>query len=417
MARCTGSKPMASPKRKPNAIMQNTKGFDEMSIIRFQKAVRIGSHVLIGIYGESGCGKTYSALMLGRGLIGPGGKLGIIDTETGRGKIYADDVPGGYLYGELTPPFTPERYIEAIDDAEAAGIECLIVDSMSHEWEGLGGILEIADTGTTARGDELKGLAKWAKPKQRHKKFIQKLLTTRLHLILCLRAKEKLEQNGKNIVSAGFVPIQDKRFIYEMTVNMFLPNEGKRGIPTITKCPAHLLGAFPSGQQIGVRTGEAIAQWVSSGVPVDAKLEDLKREGEEAAGQGTETFRAYWKDLEPAKRSLLKPYIPNFESIARSADEENLPPDNIEFNPLGTSARPTVQEIRTDLLPIKKDALNACTTLADVNALDAETKAIFAPYKDLADEWQKLCDNRRSVLAQAPDAPARKREAAMELEF
>src|SRR5690242_17663606 len=114
-----------------------------MPIITFGRAVRRGTHVIVTAYGESGCGKTYSLIKLGRGLVGPNGKLGMIDTETGRGLIYAN-VGDGYEYAELTPPFTPERYIEAIDAAEAAGIEALIIDSGSHEWEGLGGVLEIA---------------------------------------------------------------------------------------------------------------------------------------------------------------------------------------------------------------------------------------------------------------------------------
>ena len=117
------------------------------SIVHFEKARREGSHVLISMEATSGRGKTFSALMLGRGLVGPNGKLGLLDTETGRGKIYADAIPGGYQYGELTPPYSPERYVAAIQAAASAGLDCLIIDSASHEWEGIGGVGEIAEAG------------------------------------------------------------------------------------------------------------------------------------------------------------------------------------------------------------------------------------------------------------------------------
>jgi hypothetical protein len=80
---------------------------DTENIVTFEKARREGSHVLISMEATSGRGKTLSALLLGRGLVGPEGKLGLLDTETGRGKIYAESIPGGYQYGELTPPLQP----------------------------------------------------------------------------------------------------------------------------------------------------------------------------------------------------------------------------------------------------------------------------------------------------------------------
>lgn len=292
-----------------------------MTIVTFAPAVRKGSHVIIGMYGDSGSGKTYSAILLGRGLVGPKGRLAMLDTETGRGLIYAK-VAGGYDYAELTPPFTPERYVEAIKAAEDAGFDALIIDSGSHEWEGLGGILE------TAEASGKQGLVKWAQPKARHKRFVQALLSTRMHLILCLRAKEKLVQkqvNGKQeIVSEGFVSVQDKRFIYETTVQLFMRGtNGNRGCYTVEKCPEDLLGAFPAGQKVSVDTGRAIADWVSGGAPVDHALEALKREAAEAAAGGKDAFAKWWNsaDVKP-KRAQLRDQLPNLQSIAAEADAE-----------------------------------------------------------------------------------------------
>ena len=300
--------------------MDSIKDISKGPIVTFARAKREGSHVLVTMEANSGAGKTFSAILLGRGLVGPEGKLALLDTETGRGKIYAD-LAGGYDYGELTPPFTPERYIAAIKTAEAAGYECLIIDSGSHEWEGIGGLVEIADSGTTKKGTPLSGLAKWANPKARHKKFVQTLLTTRMHLIVCLRAKEKMIQrkgaDGKEeIVSAGWTPVQEKYFPYDMTVRLFFTDSGKKGVPQLLKCPDDLLGAFPEGEQVSVKTGARIAEWVRGGVPIDAELTNLKRDAEEAAEGGSAVLEVFWKRLEHAQRKKLVPFGPNLRSIA-----------------------------------------------------------------------------------------------------
>lgn len=294
----------------------------EGSIVSFTKARREGSHVLASIEATSGRGKTHSALLLGRGLVGPTGKLGLLDTETGRGKIFADLIPGGYEYGELTPPYSPERYVAAIKAAEGAGLEGLIIDSASHEWEGIGGIGEIADAGRTATGGELKGLQKWAKPKARHKRFVQTLLTTRMHIIVCLRAKEKLIQKDGEIVSIGWVPVQEKFFGYEMTVRLFLPEGVQPGVPQLIKCPSDLIGAFPDGRRISVDTGASIAQWVHGGVPVDAVLFKLKTEAEEAASAGGAVLDAFLRRLTKTEKAKLQPFGANLRSIAETVDRE-----------------------------------------------------------------------------------------------
>lgn len=300
---------------------------DQENIVTFTKAQREGSHILASMEATSGRGKTLSALLLGRGLVGPSGKLGLLDTETGRGKIYAEAIPGGYEYGELTPPYTPERYIAAIKAAEEAGLDCLIVDSASHEWEGIGGIGEIAESGTTQSGRPLSGLQKWAKPKARHKRFVQTLLTTRMHIIVCLRAKEKMIQrqgpNGKDeIVSGGWVPVQEKFFGYEMTLRLFFPEGQKPGVPELVKCPADLLGAFATGAQVSVETGTRIAEWVHGGTPVDSALVELKREAEEAAEGGSEVLDKFILTLTKGQKEKLKPFGANLRSIAETTDKE-----------------------------------------------------------------------------------------------
>jgi KaiC/GvpD/RAD55 family RecA-like ATPase len=110
----------------------------------------------LAIAGPSGSGKTYSALLIARGLVGPEGRIAVIDTERGSASLYADLTP--FDVAELAPPFTPERYVEAIRAAEKAGYDAIVIDSLSHAWAGPGGILDLHDA---AAAKEKNAFAAW----------------------------------------------------------------------------------------------------------------------------------------------------------------------------------------------------------------------------------------------------------------
>lgn len=230
---------------------------------KFEQAQRSDTKLLIGLYGQSGSGKTYSGLMLGRGLVGPNGKLGMVDTESGRGALYADVIPGGYLRTDLSDPFTPERYIQAIEDAERLGIECLVIDSASHEWEGIGGVLEQAGAIEQATGRA--GLHCWNKPKAGHLKLQLKLQRANMHIICLLRAKRKSRQGkdekGKTvIVKDEFAsPKQDPDFIFDMMVHAEILPDHKLRVTKISS--PTLVDHFVSGQMISVEMGARLAEW------------------------------------------------------------------------------------------------------------------------------------------------------------
>src|SRR5690606_37553456 len=143
---------------------------------------------------------------------------------------------------------------------EDAGYPAIIVDSISHEWEGTGGVLEQAEA--IEQATNRAGLHCWAKPKAAHKKMMNAFLQTRSHLIFCCRVKEKVVQakvNGKTeIVNEGFVVVQEKSFIYEMTISMMLAEATH--IPTIQKCPGDLEPAFPDGRKITPDAGSKVRQ-------------------------------------------------------------------------------------------------------------------------------------------------------------
>lgn len=229
-------------------------------------ATRQGVKPLVGIYSESGCGKTYSSLMLARGLVGPSGKIAMLDTESGRGSLYADVIPGGYDVLELREPFSPSRYIEAIQAIESSGAGVGIIDSASHEWEGLEGVLDMAGKIEEKTGKP--GLHCWRLPKMEHAKFMLKLLQSPLPWIVCLRAKFKSrqiknEQGKTQIIKDDYTsPQQAEDFIFEMTVHgEVMPDHAFR----LTKCShPDLKTCFPTSGPISIQHGEALARWCAA---------------------------------------------------------------------------------------------------------------------------------------------------------
>jgi hypothetical protein len=225
-------------------------------------AQRSDSKALVGLYGQSGCGKTFSALMLARGLVGDG-KIVLIDTEEKRGSLYADVIPGGYDTIDLGAPFSPVRYIEAIEAAEKAGADCIIVDSMSHEWEGVGGVCDMASIIEKNSGKS--GLHCWKDPKMAHQKMLLKLLQSKTHVICCLRGKRKSRQfkddKGKTVIVKDdfYTPKQDGDFIYELTVHAEILADHKLRVTKVSH--PQLATVFRDGVMISEATGKALAEW------------------------------------------------------------------------------------------------------------------------------------------------------------
>ncbi len=251
-----------------------------MSEFEIKKATRVGVKPLIVPYSESGCGKTMSSLLLARGLAGPNGRIVLGDSESRRGSLYADVIPGGYETFDLTQPFSPARYIEAIDMIEASGADVGILDSGSHEWEGPGGVLDLAGDNEQKSGKS--GLHNWKGPKLEHAKFVQRLLRTKIPFIVCLRAKYKSRQTkdekGKTVIIKDEItsPIQAEDFIFEATCHFEILHDH---LIRLTKCShPSLRGCFPETGPIEIRHGELLAQWCNAPgtVPTQQPVGDIK---------------------------------------------------------------------------------------------------------------------------------------------
>lgn len=233
----------------------------------FAPAVREQVSLLIALAGASGSGKTMSALRLAKGMA-PAGKIAFIDTEARRGLHYADQFQ--FMHADMRPPFRPQAFIEGIHAAEQAGAEVVIIDSFSHEHDGTGGIMEWAEQ-LEAEGTKSPG--NWKVPKREHKRMMQAFLQCRASLIFCLRADEKIKierRDGKTVVlPLGWMPICEKRFMYEMTASFTLTPD-RPGVPHFDlphKLQQQHRAMFPQSELISERAGQLLAEWARGGKP------------------------------------------------------------------------------------------------------------------------------------------------------
>lgn len=248
----------------------------------FRPAVRESVGLLIGIAAPSGGGKTYSAMRLAAGIAGEK-RFAVIDTEARRALHYADRFQFDHL--DFRPPFSPDRYAEAILAADRAGYPVIVVDSATHEYAGEGGILDMQEEAFQDMGArEAVKMASWIKPKSAHKRFVSKLLQVRAHLILLFRAEEKVEmrkgQNGKmEIVPKqtlsgykGWLPITEKSLPFELTAS-FVMTPDHPGHPQPIKLQEQHKALFPPDKPIDEESGRRIAQWAAGDLPRPPGLE------------------------------------------------------------------------------------------------------------------------------------------------
>lgn len=189
--------------------------------MKLQQAKKEQVKLRIGLSGASGFGKTYSALLLAYGITNDWSKIAIIDTENGSANLYAE--LGNYNTVALHAPYAPERYIEAIELCEKAQMEVVIIDSITHEWNGTGGCLQIHEKLGSRWQD-------WAKVTPRHQAFIDKILQSNCHVITTVRRKTDysldIGSNGKSkVIKHGTKEVTREGFEYELTVNFELIND------------------------------------------------------------------------------------------------------------------------------------------------------------------------------------------------
>lgn len=321
-------------------------------------AKRSSAKPLIGFYDKSGGGKTLSALFLARGFVGPQGRIGMIESESGRGEAHCDTRIGNSYVGgfEVIPiwdhdseacpahsksqspgecrcthrgePYTSERYGAAISLAEQSRWDALIIDSASHEWEGLGGVLHAAEQKREAGA---KSMQVWTQAKIDHQRhFIGRLLQTPIPLvILCMRAKVPMEEyvddKGKKQMRRSdlLVPKQDHDILFEMFVHGHFDPEHRFHGTKYTR--TELADVIRSGEPITNATGAALARWAAGDQPADlaSVLATFKAAGSikelQAAGMAAQRLP------EADKGAAMVAYKERLEALKKAQTEQMAP--------------------------------------------------------------------------------------------
>lgn len=303
-----------------------------MAVIAIRKAKREGARLVIGLAGISGSGKTRTALELAFGMANfDASKIGFLDTENRRGSLYADclknekgEVQEFYI-ADLEPPFTPARYAEAVRQFADFGVEILVIDSTSHEYEGTGGVLEMREPlpGKKGKRDNF--------AKAEHKKFMNTMLQSNVHVICCTRAREKtlvqVGEGGKTIyVPQGIQPICEKGFMFEMTASVMMYDGGKQR--QVLKSGDGLEEIFGTAGEweegyLTAQHGKKIRDWVDGAKQLDPKVEEWRNRLRNVTEKGEAyTVECWGKTPAKYQKALGDDFKQSLLEAARAYDQQ-----------------------------------------------------------------------------------------------
>lgn len=348
----------------------------------FRPAKREAVQLIFGLGGASGSGKTYSLFQVATGLAYPEARnaeelnaiieregrnrIACIDTERGRALHYAPP-PGEkpdpwrregawfpFDHCAMEPPFSPDKYSELVEAADDAGYRVIIVDSFSHEWAGEGGVLEWheaeqydkakrrANYGNSGNDREPQWkdleavkMTAWIKPKMAHKKMIGRITTLRAHLLVGLRAEQKVKMveeeqgNGRKktvIISAAdlppaerWSPVCEKAFPFELTISFVLGPEAP-GVPHILKLQDQHRPFVDLNRPLSMETGRALAAWASGAKAAgEAPKPSTRDERDQPRGQGVTEAEDpdLRRELDDYKRGLQGARVKDLPSLQR----------------------------------------------------------------------------------------------------
>jgi hypothetical protein len=267
----------------------------------------------MALQGSSGSGKSLSALLLAKGLTNDNiAKVAVIDTENGSADLYAH--LGNYNVLALKPPYTPEKYIEAIEVCEKAGMECIILDSISQVWD------ELLDFHSKLPGNSF---ANWSKVKPRQNAFIDKILQADAHIIATMRTKQDYvlqQKDGKYVPEkVGLKAVQRDDVSYEFTIVFDIDI---KHFAVVSKDRTNLFSGKPEFM-INTATGKRILDWCTSPIKEDGvkqRIEDCL-----SVSQLMELYKEHpsfqlpLKGLYQAKKDLLEKLI-NPQNISQNGN-------------------------------------------------------------------------------------------------
>lgn len=308
---------------------------------------RTAMNLFIGMTGASSSGKTFSALRLATGIQSVvGGDIVLIDTENRRSTMYADNFKFQHIH--FDPPFGSLDYLEALEFAASKGAKTIIVDSMSHEHESIGGLIDSHEkeldrlAGDDWKKRERVAMLAWQKPKAARRKLLQGITRLNANVILCFRAKTTSKpiknKDGKTeIVPMGFMPIAGDEFVYEMSLGcLLLPcsdgvptwNPEHQGERMAVKLPAQFRSMIREGEPLSEELGAKLARWAQGSepaaktAPVAPPDDAIIDAAMSAARKGTPELQAHWKALTTTQKASLKPLMDSeLKRIAKDMDD------------------------------------------------------------------------------------------------
>lgn len=271
--------------------------------MQLRKSERKQAKIKMALQGSSGSGKSLSSLLLAKGLTNDNlAKVAVIDTENGSADLYAH--LGNYNVLPLQPPYTPEKFIQAISVCEEAGMEVIILDSISQVWD------ELIDYHSKLPGNSF---TNWNKVTPRQKAFIDKILQCNAHVIATMRTKQDYvlqQKDGKYVPEkVGLKAVQRDDVSYEFTIVFDIDI---KHFAIASKDRTNLFSGKPEFM-INTSTGKRILEWCTS----PTKEEDVKQRIEEclSVSQLMELYKEYpsfqlpLKALYQAKKEQLEQLV------------------------------------------------------------------------------------------------------------
>lgn len=231
--------------------------------LQFKKAERSAVKLKGAIQGPSGSGKTDGALSLARQIVGPAGRIALADTENGSAALYSDRYDFDTI--NISPPYLSTKFNEAINAAAEAGYDILVIDSISHEWDGEGGILSRKEAADARGGNQW---TNWRPFTKEHGEFTAKILSAPIHIIATMRSKQDyvLEENAKGKSApkkVGMKAVQREGAEYEFTFNLDVQMDHR------AKASKDRTGLFGDGlwDLRDPKTGKMLVDWLKSAKP------------------------------------------------------------------------------------------------------------------------------------------------------
>ena len=265
-------------------------------MFQIRKAERKQAKLRLGISAPSGAGKTHSSIVIAKGM---GGKIGLIDTENRSADLYCD--LADYDVITLTAPYSPERYVQAIETFERAKYDTIIIDSLSHAWVGTGGSLE-KHSNAVARDPKGNTWSAWREITPAHNQLVDKLTQSPCHIIATMRAKTETvmdkDDSGKIVIrKVGMSPVMRDGIEYEFTLFLEM-DQRHNAFVSKTRIPSFDGKVFIPSE----RTGEELIEWLN---------------------QGT---KDYTQDFEVLKKSIrdnpLQDLTPHADTLAALKEQE-----------------------------------------------------------------------------------------------